>query len=222
MLLVILHSCRLQILFKAITSLRHIYNPIRGNPFWILNVKPHGVNVVPAWARETLQLAEAIMVALIQTDARNLSSSPDIIFTMTAFAVGIVIGTKFFVQKHIGMKLLGSADKLFVKLIEHLSEASGASPEHPAHRCAQFIGIVVNTWQRGQKGEIVTDYPLPPLPTSPLPEMTDFNTFHFQSQDQPAETAFNFDLPDIDWLANPNIFQDADVWDRIFGLTPSQ
>lgn len=106
------------------------------------------------WSRETLSLAEAVLISTLRTEATLLGTAPDQVFNMIALGAGLVIGTKFLMVEKVGIELLGSSDALLSKVHAHLTEAY-LSADHSVRRCAQLVGAMINTWNQRDQG----DYP---------------------------------------------------------------
>lgn len=175
-------------------------DPSRGN-VWFIDIRPHGLDVVTAWGKETLQLGEAILVGVIQTDPLLLGTAPDVIFTMLCFAAGLVIGVKMLMVDKLGTELLGASDKLLTKVLGHLNAAS-LSPDHAVTRCAQLIRVMVAAWDKRQHiGAYTTSQgPIPNYSTSPSNEAL------------PPHNAAG-----QNWMSDQDMFHDADFWTHFFG-----
>lgn len=231
MLHVLVYSCRLQFVSKVINNLRVIYDPSSSTPFWFMDVKPLGTDIIVRWGGEALRFGEATLLALLKTDANLLRSSPDIIFSMTLFAVGLVLGFRFFVFKNVGVKVPGYTDDILSKLLVHLSAAASDAPEHPAQRCAEMIKIMASTWQSTENGEedtqlqsiippFVTVHPQAALPNNP------FMRHHKDTKPTPRFSE-NTPLPDLfaelgicsmidpEWTIPSDIFQDNELWAQL-------
>ncbi|KAK7470207.1 hypothetical protein VKT23_001644 [Stygiomarasmius scandens] len=146
MLNIILRSCRLLLLYHASYSARaYFHRTGNDNPFWFRDVRPRGLNIIISWGKESLQISESILVALLEMDVHFLGSTPDHIFTMIAFAAGFLVGVKFLILQGVGVELPGSSEKLLNKSIAHLNHAS-CSPDSPARKCAKLISGMVSIW----------------------------------------------------------------------------
>jgi len=146
MLNIILRSCRLLLLYHATYSARaYFHRTGNDNPFWFRDVRPRGLNIIISWGKESLQISESILVALLEMDVHFLGSTPDHIFTMIAFAAGFLVGVKFLILQGVGVELPGSSEKLLNKSIAHLNHAS-CSPDSPARKCAKLISGMVSIW----------------------------------------------------------------------------
>ncbi|KAJ7592950.1 hypothetical protein C8J56DRAFT_486269 [Mycena floridula] len=160
MLLLTLHSCRIQVLYRAFNNIRILFT--RQSPLtWFSDVKPHGMNVLVTWGREVGQLAEVILVNALQTDARLLSTTPDAIFSMIAFAAALCVGVKSFLLTHRGLELPGSTDNLLRLLVGHLDQASLYPGDAPSS-CARFFAMMLATLQT-ERENVLQKGPGPPV-----------------------------------------------------------
>ncbi|KAJ7592949.1 hypothetical protein C8J56DRAFT_486187 [Mycena floridula] len=160
MLLLTLHSCRIQVLYRASSNLRTLFT--RQSPLtWFSDVKPHGMNVLITWGREVGQLAEVILVSALQTDARLLSTTPDSIFSMIAFAAVLCVGVKFFLLINCGLEIPGSTDNLLRLLVGHLEKTSLYPGDAPSS-CSRFFATMLATLQ-AERENVLQKGPGPPV-----------------------------------------------------------
>jgi hypothetical protein len=89
------------------------------------------------WGQEAISTAEAVLVAHLSRP-ENITSAPDIVFTMVSFSAVWLIIAKFARYQARGEHLPGATDALLTKVIERLSQ-SALTPEHTPAKCAQVI-----------------------------------------------------------------------------------
>ncbi|KAF9045965.1 hypothetical protein BDZ89DRAFT_1108794 [Hymenopellis radicata] len=89
--------CRQCILYNAVLSARNLVKdkyPVVHGPTslwaWFEEIRPHGLNVIPQWGKESTRNAEAVLTFFLQCDRTSLATSPDILFAMIAFCGGLL------------------------------------------------------------------------------------------------------------------------------------
>ncbi|KAK7033603.1 hypothetical protein VNI00_012840 [Paramarasmius palmivorus] len=145
----ILKSCRLLVLYHVMVAARIYFhsNPhIQDAIYWFRAVRPHNNNVLLAWGKESLIIAEAVLVGLLELDARRLGTAPDHFFLMISFAASFLVGVKFMMYQGIGKMLPGCTDTVLSMTIAHLRRAA-YSPDHAANLCANAISELVSLWE---------------------------------------------------------------------------
>ncbi|KAJ3740190.1 hypothetical protein DFH05DRAFT_1406158 [Lentinula detonsa] len=148
MLNILVHTCRLLILYQTFLSAREYFVRTGNdtNPRWFQEVRPHGLNILTTWGRETMAVAESILVQVLEMDFRLLGTSPDYVFNMIAFAASYVLGSKFLVLQTLGVELPGSSERLLSKCMERLHQCC-YSPDSAARKCAVLISEMLTLWE---------------------------------------------------------------------------
>ncbi|KAJ4474496.1 hypothetical protein J3R30DRAFT_3509551 [Lentinula aciculospora] len=148
MLNILVHTCRLLILYQTFLSAREYF--VRtgndSNSRWFQEVRPHGLTILTSWGRETMAVAESILVQVLEMDFRLLGTSPDYIFNMIAFAASYVLGSKFLVLETLGIELPGSSERLLSKCIERIHQCC-YSPDSAARKCAVLMSDMLTLWE---------------------------------------------------------------------------
>ncbi|KAF8823249.1 hypothetical protein HHX47_DHR10000150 [Lentinula edodes] len=148
MLNILVHTCRLLILYQTFLSAREYFVRTGNdtNPRWFQEVHPHGLPILIQWGRETMAVAESILVQVLEMDYRLLGTSPDYIFNMIAFSASYVLGSKFLVLQTLGVDLPGSSERLLSKCIARLHQCC-YSPDSAARKCAVLISDMLTLWE---------------------------------------------------------------------------
>ncbi|KAJ3866388.1 hypothetical protein EV359DRAFT_36741 [Lentinula novae-zelandiae] len=148
MLNILVQTCRLLILYQTFLSAREYFVRTGNdtNPRWFQEVHPHGLPILTQWGRETMAVAESILVQVLEMDYRLLGTSPDYIFNMIAFAASYVLGSKFLVLQTLGVELPGSSERLLSKCIARLHQCC-YSPDSAARKCAVLISDMLTLWE---------------------------------------------------------------------------
>ncbi|KAJ3772884.1 hypothetical protein FB446DRAFT_772141 [Lentinula raphanica] len=148
MLNILVSTCRLLVLYQTFLSAREYF--VRtgndANPRWFHEVRPHGLPILISWGRETMAVAESILVQVLEMDFRLLGTSPDYIFNMIAFAASYVLGSKFLVLQTLGVNLPGSTERLLSKCIDRLHQCC-YSPDSAARKCAVLMTEMLILWE---------------------------------------------------------------------------
>ena len=131
------HFCRLLVLHQAIREARRVLQEQYPGKPWHKEFVHQGVNLAMLWGQEAMLTAEAVLVAHLSRP-ENITSAPDIIFTMVSFAAVWLIIAKFARYQARGEHLPGASDGLLTKVIERLSQ-SALAPEHTPAKCAQVV-----------------------------------------------------------------------------------
>ncbi|KAJ7598970.1 hypothetical protein C8J56DRAFT_178642 [Mycena floridula] len=148
MLILLLHTCRLMILYRAFNDVRIVFTRERPS-LWANEVRPGKLNVVTMWGREIIVLSESILVAAIQADVTLLQTSPDHLFNMISFAAALSVGVKLILINMFGLDLPGSIAALMKRLIKHLQSTS-ACPDAPAITCSRLLTKIYDTLQHAE------------------------------------------------------------------------
>lgn len=179
---VLILSCRQLVLYHAVFQARRVVRDVNSktNPYWFLEIRPHGLNIVVTWGKEILQVAEALLVAVLQADYALVATSPDIIFTQIGLSCGLIVGTKFLVADKLGTDLVGSGERLLELTVQVLNRGS-FSADHAPRRCAHVIHSMFTAWQhRKQAGAAPAEEP--PASVTPSPVYTTPQSGSPQSQ----------------------------------------
>jgi len=209
-----LFTCRLLIDHHAIwearvADLTASSNPQWGSPAWHDHFKPRGRKVVPLWARDTLVMAESILIVTLQANVDLLGTAPDTIFTMITLGAGVLVGTKFLIEQA-GADLEGTSDKLLAKVIGHLAHASN-TPGDPVQRCEFMVRGLVNIWERRNiPRDESSIYPTPSSEQHIPPECVDMV---LQEPSNLPNVNFDFDSFFNSTLGNSTLGNlDTDFW----------
>ncbi|KAK0213993.1 hypothetical protein IW262DRAFT_1407917 [Armillaria fumosa] len=200
MLFLLLQCCRLLVLYHAIFLARHVTSTTH---IWFLEIQPNGLNIIPVWSKECFSIGEAIMVSLLKSDKKLISTTPDILFTMMSFAGGLLVGAKLLMMDKNRIEFLGCGDALFEQSIRALGDAS-VSPDHAAGRCSTLMGAMHASWMRRRRGLEPEKIYLGATST----ESTGANIFFGPEAEGggPASQSTNM-----------GIFQDLEFWSTFFG-----
>ncbi|KAF5393010.1 hypothetical protein D9757_001127 [Collybiopsis confluens] len=163
---IIVRSCRLLILYQAAITVRQYFlsqrKPSKGGKekedddendntqFWFRQVRPHGLNVLIIWGRESMMLSESILVTLLELDIDKLGAVPDYMFNMIAFAASYIIGCRILVLRSFGFEIPGSGEKLMKMCIERLERACqgcGGGGVPMARKAAVLIKEMQEKWE---------------------------------------------------------------------------
>ncbi|KAJ7778200.1 hypothetical protein B0H16DRAFT_1878897 [Mycena metata] len=204
--------CRLLVIYhghwEARASVGHV--PL-GEP-WSHHFKPHGINVVADWGRDTIQTSEAILVYALQAELELLSTAPDVYFHMIALAAAHVVAVKFLMYRMPGGVLLGGSDPLLRKVALHLAGAA-RGPGHAARKCALLIHGMVTKWE--SRGASPSAFPSQPSPsgfattTPPSDHSSDGSSYGYMpSQFAPPELDFSMFL-------NSTMALEAQLWPEL-------
>ncbi|KAJ7598886.1 hypothetical protein C8J56DRAFT_176355 [Mycena floridula] len=143
MLTLILNACKMEILYKAMQTLQTLLNYPSPSVLTAEVNRPHEIEVLTGYGSELGHLSEVILVNALQTDARIFSMTPDVVFTIIAWAGVVVVSVQYFRVLHARCSgPAGSTDNLIRRLSAHLQESSrfpGDSPD----KCARFLTIML-------------------------------------------------------------------------------
>lgn len=156
--------CRQCILYNAVLNARTLVQdkyPINNVPptsiwSWFQEFRPHGLNIIPHWGKESTRNAEAVLTFILQCDRSSLATSPDILFAMIAFCGGLVVAMKFFMMRRMGLEIDGSGDMLLEQTIDAMARASMAD-NHAPIRYANVVRKMLATWRNTDKLELINE-----------------------------------------------------------------
>ena len=115
---------------------------------WCLLAEHNGVNLSQSWGHQALVISEAILIATITLpEPAMMSTAPDSLFSMIAFAAVFVMLSKWNVLEHAGEQMPGSSDAILARTIERLSLVA-CSRDHHAAKCARLIETGVMSFKR--------------------------------------------------------------------------
>ncbi|KAK0470166.1 uncharacterized protein EV420DRAFT_1498721 [Desarmillaria tabescens] len=199
MLFLLLQCCRLLVLYNAIFIARHVTSTARR---WFLEIQPYDLNIIPIWSKECFSIGEAIMVSLLQCDKNLLPTTPDVLFTMMAFAGGLIVGAKLLMLDKNGIEFLGCGDALYEQSVRVLGDAA-ISPDHAAGRCSVLMGAMHASWMERRRG-------------------SELEKVYLGAHSQPVGSGLSLGTKaEADRLgdqsANIDMFQDLEFWSTFFG-----
>ncbi|KIK53301.1 hypothetical protein GYMLUDRAFT_49479 [Collybiopsis luxurians FD-317 M1] len=144
---IFVRTCRALVLYQASSSVRQYYfRSGTDDPFWFKHIRPHGINILIQWGKETMSVAESILVVFLELDVQLLGTAPDYTFNMIAFAATYIIGCRVLVIRSFGIDIPGSGDKLITKSIEKLN-ACAYSPDSAPRKTAILISSMQARWE---------------------------------------------------------------------------
>ncbi|EEB90679.1 hypothetical protein MPER_11080 [Moniliophthora perniciosa FA553] len=203
-------SCRLLVLYHATVIVRiyfHANPDIQDAIYWFRAVRPYNNNVLLNWGKECLQLAEAILVDLLELDVHLLGTAPDHFFLMVSFAASFLVGVKFMMYQGIGHMLPGSSDTLLAMCIAHLRRAAYTS-DHSATLCANVIREFVDLWE--DKEAVTKQQKVLPVPPTydrlPGPKPGSFQAYLDSTPNPTSSLPVDHTIPsgvDWSWLNDP-------------------
>lgn len=197
----ILQSCRLLIVNGSINDACKVYEKPGTSSLWFVDFKPHGISAITIWGREDFELSEAILVGMLQTDTLSLSSCPDVVFYLLAFAAQNVFRIKGIISK-LTRTPANDMDKLLTRSMQHLS-AAASSDDHPAVGAAKVISTMLAS---------INDSRVPQSPPSSLRDTEPVTT---QLQDPQQESA---EVPQAP--VNLDTLMDTGFWTELLGYDP--
>ncbi|KIY70374.1 hypothetical protein CYLTODRAFT_488173, partial [Cylindrobasidium torrendii FP15055 ss-10] len=226
MLNVLILSCRQLVLYHAVFQARRVVRDAndKTNPYWFMEIRPHGLNIIVTWGKEILQVAEALLVAVLQADYALVATSPDIVFTQIGLSCGLIVGTKFLVADKLGTDLVGSGERLLELTTQVLNRGS-FSADHAPRRCAHVIHSMFTAWQhRKQAGAAPAEEPpasVTPSPvySTPQSDSPRSQTGHERSYEPVASAYYQGrQLPSMPPDLDPAGYQDEDQswWSNFF------
>uniref|UniRef100_A0A0W0FM46 Zn(2)-C6 fungal-type domain-containing protein n=1 Tax=Moniliophthora roreri TaxID=221103 RepID=A0A0W0FM46_MONRR len=197
-------SCRLLVLYHATVIVRIYFhtNPnIQDAIYWFRAVRPYNNNVLLTWGKESLHLAEAVLVDLLELDIHQLGTAPDHFFLMISFAASFLVGVKFMMYQGIGHMLPGSSDTLLTMCIAHLHRAAYTS-DHSASLCANVISELVDLWK--DKEAVTKQQKVLPVPATydrlPGPKPGSFKAYLDSTPNTTAPLPVDPTIsPSMDW-----------------------
>ncbi|KAJ6624181.1 hypothetical protein B0H10DRAFT_2212915 [Mycena sp. CBHHK59/15] len=218
---------RLLVLYHALWDARVSVGSIPPGEIWHTHFQPHGVDAVGEWGRDMIQTAEALLVYVLEADARLLSTAPDNAFTMVALAAGYVVGVKFLMLRIRGAHLYGASDLLLGKTVAHLSGVACA-PGHAAQRAAFLVQGMIARWEsrtRQEQGQAAEQTHAEAPGQAEPPAQAQGSAYPTPSSDQhelPAFTDLGFPGPapvegelDFSMFMNSTITLDAEFWNNL-------
>ncbi|KAJ4479177.1 hypothetical protein J3R30DRAFT_2728303 [Lentinula aciculospora] len=142
---IIERTCRSLVLYHAcLTARQHFANSDNDNPYWFKQVRPRGLDVLLIWGKESVAVAESVLVTFLESDVRLLGTMPDYIFNMIAFASSFVTGIRFLVIQ-VGVDFPGSIERLLERTISKLNQCS-LSSDSAAVKCSALIAAMLKLW----------------------------------------------------------------------------
>ncbi|KAF9034978.1 hypothetical protein BDZ89DRAFT_1062234, partial [Hymenopellis radicata] len=208
MLMVQYHGCRLLTTHRALRELRIVLEGNK-NQTWI-RAKYHGTAIVSGWGRDSIKTAQALlMTVLANSNDKLLSSCPDCILSMIAFAATWLIISNFSMHQ-LKCPPLGSAcDRMITATIELLARLA-LGPEHVLAKYSHVIATLMEVWNRRK-----TEHPEPsragPLSDTETPGTTAVDeTEKAPSVSTPGSSPFQ---SAAEWgTSNTDIFMDPSFW----------
>ncbi|KAK0204472.1 hypothetical protein DFS33DRAFT_658765 [Desarmillaria ectypa] len=138
------------------------------------------------------------MVSLLQSDKNLLPTTPDVLFTLMAFAGGLIVGAKLLMLDKNGIEFLGCGDALLEQSIQMLGDAA-VSPDHAARRSSVLMGAMHASWMGRRRGL--------------EPEKN-----YLGAPSGPAELGTEAEGGGLgDQSMSINMFQDLEFWSTFFG-----
>ncbi|KAJ3771960.1 hypothetical protein FB446DRAFT_690051 [Lentinula raphanica] len=142
---IIERTCRSLVLYHAcLTARQHFANTGKDHPYWFKQVRPRGLDVLLIWGKESVAVAESVLVAFLEADVRLLGTMPDYMFNMIAFASSFVTGVRFLVIQ-VGVDFPGSIERLLDRTICKLNQCS-LSSDSAAAKCSALIKAMLKLW----------------------------------------------------------------------------
>ncbi|KAJ3929259.1 MAG: hypothetical protein NXY57DRAFT_433790 [Lentinula lateritia] len=138
-------TCRSLILYHAcLTARQHFANSGNDNPYWFKQVRPRGLDVLLLWGKESVAVAESVLITFLEADVRLLGTMPDYMFNMIAFASSFVTGVRFLVVQ-VGVDFPGSIERLLERTISKLNQCS-LSSDSAAAKSSALITAMLKLW----------------------------------------------------------------------------
>ncbi|KAJ6625104.1 hypothetical protein B0H10DRAFT_2003701 [Mycena sp. CBHHK59/15] len=149
MLILQYHACRLLLMHHALRETRTAWERDSPSSHWY-EARTQDQCVCMTWGRVALISAEAVLTSfLARLDLTLMSTAPDNIYIMVAFA-GTWLYVSNFSLHQLGGSRLGGASEILQKMsIERLTALAHA-PEHSAARCGHVLGALHAAWERRQ------------------------------------------------------------------------
>ncbi|KAJ7507168.1 hypothetical protein B0H11DRAFT_193434 [Mycena galericulata] len=214
MLILQYHACRLLMVHHALRELRTMTERETPQTPWY-EVETGDFTISIFWGRIALIHAEAVLTTfLAPKELVLLSTAPDNLYVMVAFAATWIFVSNFSIYQMSGGKLGGASELLQTMAIARLNEIAH-SPDHAAVRSGHVLGALLSAWERRKPREedsqmchcilhMPYEHRKPPQPAPS--SNTDADTMRFLSQ------------PDYDHLmsgggtANSDLFMDDAFW----------
>ncbi|KAJ3735238.1 hypothetical protein DFJ43DRAFT_1058910 [Lentinula guzmanii] len=212
---IIERSCRSLILYHAcLTARQHFVNSEIDNPYWFRQVRPRGLDVLLIWGKESVAVAESVLVTFLEADVRLLGTMPDYMFNMIAFASSFVTGVRFLVI-HVGVDFPGSIERLLERTICKLNQCS-LSSDSAAAKCSALITAMLKLWM--DRMDIAEEGPRESSPP-PYSLYSRRSSGHSEPGTQsPRTTSSGFfqslESRSTDW-SNPGLLRDTTFWNNV-------
>ncbi|KAF7981746.1 hypothetical protein HWV62_32365 [Athelia sp. TMB] len=228
-------------IFAEMDTLGNFITPLSGirNNFghatgWHRKAIYNGISLPRSWGKQTLLLAQDVLTSAISKfeHSTELSMIPDSIFAMVCSTAALLIRIKTLAYVFVGVRIIGSSDKLLQRTREIFASAACA-PDHLPAQCAQFIASLIDSYetrlrepfQRQPADEIHTEGSLQrgvPHPTTEglptLPSLDPPGDDHGPSnpgvsRDDEVEAGMGFGLGIADILRGDSDWMlDSDFW----------
>ncbi|KAJ7628374.1 hypothetical protein FB45DRAFT_748179 [Roridomyces roridus] len=144
------HACLLLIMHHALRETRTVIerdNPL--TPWYQVRAGDHCVALF--WGRSALIASEVVLtIFLTPTDLTLLSTAPDNIYVMVAFAATWIYVSNFSIHQFAGEKLGGASELLQSMTIARLNEIAH-STDHAAARSGHVLNALLSAWERRQQ-----------------------------------------------------------------------
>ncbi|KAJ3785183.1 hypothetical protein GGU10DRAFT_398949 [Lentinula aff. detonsa] len=213
---IIERTCRSLVLYHAcLTARQHFVNSEIDNPYWFRQVRPRGLDVLLIWGKESVAVAESVLVTFLEADVRLLGTMPDYMFNMIAFASSFVTGVRFLVI-HVGIDFPGSIERLLERTICKLNQCS-LSSDSAAAKCSALITAMLKLWM--DRMDVAEEGPREssPPPYSPYSRRSSGHSEPGTQSPRTMSSGFFQSLGSrsTDCQSNPGLLRDTTFWNNV-------